>query len=153
MALTQVHTHWNTLTHCRKIVFYTATDSHTVKYTLCPLRGADVRTLLIFVLRITEADLNLCVFVLDTSIVRTFGVMRTYCLAPQIEDVLLYVCVCVYIHISQLNVLFVSSLTDFTKTHRHTHTPRLRWTNCWLCVCVSSPDFFIHLNVCECVCC
>lgn len=61
MALTQVHTLKHTHTHCRKIVFYTATDSHTVKYTLCPLRGADVRTLLIFVLRITEADLNLCV--------------------------------------------------------------------------------------------
>lgn len=145
MALTQVHTHWNT--HCRKIVFYTATDSHTVKYTLCPLRGADVRTLLIFVLRITEADLNLCVCVCTWH--------------QYYEDILpgssnrrcasVCVRVCVYIHISQLNVLFVSSLTDFTKTHRHTHTTTL--LNKLLTLCVSSPDFFIHLNVCECVCC
>lgn len=151
MALTQVHTHWNTHTLSQNRFLYcdrlTHSKIHTVSFKRCWCQNSA---------HLCPQDYwsrpeSVRVFVLDTSIVRTFGVMRTYCLAPQIENVLLYVCVCVYIHISQLNVLFVSSLTDFTKTHTHTHHDSVEQTAD--SVCVSSPDFFIHLNVCECVCC
>lgn len=76
-----------------------------------------------------------------------------YCLAPQIEDVLLYVCVCVFTSIFLSLMYYSYRLSQILPRHTDTHTHTTTLLNKLLTLCVSSPDFFIHLNVCECVCC
>lgn len=144
MALTQVHTHWNTHTLSQNRFLYCDRLSHSKIHTVSFKRCWCQNSAHLCPQDYWSRPESVCVFVLDTSI------MRTYCLAPQIEDVLLYVCVFVFTSIFLSLMYYSYRLSQILPRHTDTHTPRLCWTNCWLCVCVIS--WLFHPFKCVWVC-